>query len=108
MDNGDNYSNGLRRFEKVISSDVLAISTVSVIQFLQSGTPLESPLDVSLYCFAVSTPLATATLLLSVFEEELSPPRWLTRYVGAGLQHLAVRLTHGRVVDAYRLFAKTF
>jgi hypothetical protein len=26
----------------------------------------------------------------------------------ADLQHLAVRLTHGRVVDAYRLFAKTF
>lgn len=77
MEGEENDPNNSHSLEKAISSAILAISTVTVIGFLQLGTPLDPPLDVSLYCFAIAMPVATADILLVSFPEEFTAPKWL-------------------------------
>jgi uncharacterized protein YhhL (DUF1145 family) len=61
----------VRKTIRVCDSGILAISTVSIIQFLQLGVPLPFPLNVSLYGFAVAMTSAGMQVLLLTVEEGL-------------------------------------
>jgi hypothetical protein len=48
----------LRPIFGLINSGVLAISVVALVQFASLGSSVEFPLNLSVYCFAICTPLA--------------------------------------------------
>lgn len=51
------------KFEQIITTALIGISAVAVIQLLQV-TALDVPLKVSLYCFAISIPMLALYLLI--------------------------------------------
>src|SRR3712207_5173233 len=61
---------------RFVVSAALGLSVVIVTQFLQLDTPLEFPLNKSIYCFAVAIPILATYLFLqevgAVFRKEVS------------------------------------
>jgi hypothetical protein len=57
---------------RLINSGALAIAVVGVTQLVQRDT-LDTPLLVSLYCFALSIPLSAASTILLALQGSASP-----------------------------------
>jgi len=65
----------LRKIFRLTDSGILALSIIAVVQFLSLGSPLDFPLNVSLYGFAICIPVAGAQAFMLGLEEERDPIR---------------------------------
>jgi hypothetical protein len=60
--------NGLQNLFRLIYSGILAISAVALVEFAPTASEIEFPLNVSVYCFAICTPLAAMQAVLLTLE----------------------------------------
>ena len=67
---GGYLSDGLRRIFRLTDSGILALSIIAVVQFLSLKAPLDFPLNVSLYGFAICIPVTEAQAFMLSLEEE--------------------------------------
>jgi hypothetical protein len=66
-----NLKQRLQNIFRLIHSGILAISAVALVQFAPSASSIEFPLNVSVYCFAICTPLAAMQAILLTLEIEV-------------------------------------
>ena len=60
---------GMRRIFRLTDSGILALSIIAVVQMLSLTPPLDFPLNVCIYLFAICIPVAGAQVFLLTLEE---------------------------------------
>jgi len=70
LDNvGNQITEKLQPIFRLIHSGILAISAVSLIQFAPTASSIGFPLNLSVYCFALCTPLAAMQAVILTAEK---------------------------------------
>jgi hypothetical protein len=90
-DVGSQFIAKLRPVFRLIHSGILAISAISLVQLAPLGSSIEFPLNLSVYCFAICTPLAGMQAVLLTIQ--LRVPEGVRTHLSYRVHVVLVALT---------------